>query len=64
MRAAPAAYDPQYIQELVKRVDAIELRFGMPLDKITLRASDDATNIRLKDITVNIANTITAVDAT
>jgi hypothetical protein len=64
MRAAPATYDPQYIQEIVKRMDALELRFGMPLDKITLRASDDATNTRLKDITVNIANTISAVDAT
>ena len=61
MFSAPPDYDQKAFQDLLNRVRAIEERFSMPLDKITLRASDDSRV--LKDITVNDANTITAAAA-
>lgn len=64
MASAPATYDQRFIQDLANRLEAAERRFLMPVDKITLRASDDPDHKRLKDITVDIANTVTVADAT
>jgi pentose-5-phosphate-3-epimerase len=64
MQTAPATYDQRVIQDLMNKVEALEKSRFEPRDKITLRASNDATHKNLKDITVNMANTIVAVDAT